>query len=110
MLLDLHSEIGIDPEDGAAPRRGGGGGFNRAPREKAAPPKSARTFTTSDGTQFTDYRVSKAKGEVKPNFPDFKSADNKQSIWAFDRDGAPNAEAADLIAAADAMASLTDPM
>jgi hypothetical protein len=75
-----------------------------------ARPASAVDFTASDGEGWIDYRAAKAAGEVKPKFPDFKTADGKGSVYIYDLDGQPTAEAVALVAAADAMASLTAPM
>lgn len=97
LLLNLHEKFGIEPDEGG---NRGGGGF----RKSSAPstPAVGGTLFVSGGESWIDYRPAKASGEVKENFPDFKTADNKKSVWLYDRDGGPNAEAAPLVAAADA--------
>ena len=114
LLQELHTEIGIDADDGAFAPRGGGG-----PRKVTSggsgggtwtPPADAIPFTTSSGAAWIDYRPSKTSGSVKPKFPDFKSADGDQSAYIYDQQGNPLTETLALIAAADAMASLVAPM
>jgi hypothetical protein len=109
LLQELHGEIGIDPDEGQA-RGGGGGGRNFPAKPRMATPTSAIPFATADGTTWLDYRTAKINNEVKANFPDFKTSDGKTSVWAYDRDGTPVAEAAELTAAADSVAALTAPM
>lgn len=69
----------------------------QTPRRKAQrQSKSAATIDVNelprievDGTVFYDYRQVKVDGLVKPNFPDFKSDDFKQSYWLTDQEGQP---------------------
>ncbi len=108
ILISLHTANSIDADD--APRGGGGGGGGGyTPKPKTAPPASARAFTLADGSQWIDYRASKVDGSVKPRFPDFKTADGKDSVYEFGLDGSPTPQFAELAAAADGVASLTDP-
>ena len=108
-LIALHTSNSIDADD--APKGGGGGGGgNFAPKPKTAPPASARAFTIADGSQWLDYRASKVDGSVKPRFPDFKTADGKESVYEFGLDGATNPAFAELAAASDALAALASPM
>jgi len=113
LLQELHSEIGINADDGA-PKGGGGGGGGWPAKEKMATPESAVAFTTADGITWLDYRQAKARNEVVAKFPDFKTVDqskeNGQSVWAYTQNGAPVPEAAALIAAADAIIALAAPM
>ena len=113
MLQELHSEMNIDADDGAyAPR--GGGGSPRKPSTSGGggftPPTSATPFTTSDGTKWLDYRQAKTNGDVKPKFPDFKTEDGKESAYIYDQQGTPVPATIEILAAADAMASLAAPM
>ena len=105
MLIELHTELGIEPDEGRA-SGGGGGGFT--PKPRMATPASAVAFTIADGSQWLDYRASKVDGSVKPKFPDFKTADGKESVYEFGLDGATNPAFAELAAASDKLASLTD--
>lgn len=105
ILINLHTSNNIDADD--APRGGGGG--NYTPKPKATPPASAISFTSSSGAPWIDYRAAKIDGSVKPKFPDFKSADGKESVYEFGLNGEVNPAFAELVTAVSALASLTDP-
>ena len=107
VLVSLHEQLGINPDEGAGRGRGGDGNYAKAPR--MATPASAIAFTIADGSQWLDYRASKVDGSVKPKFPDFKTADGKESVYEFGLDGATNPAFAELAAASDKLTSLTDP-
>lgn len=100
-LIALHDDLGITIEDG-----GGRSGGTRAPRESKPLPSTVIEFTDADGVQWVDYRPAKAASQVKPNFPDFKTADNKRSEWLFGQDGSENEAAVELAKASDALAGL----
>lgn len=104
-LLALHSNNGISLEDDK-PRRSGGGG-SRQPKPL---PANATQFADSEGTLWVDYRVLKSEGQISPKHPDFKTRDNKKSVWLFDQEGQPNAEAQTLAEAADQMKNLASPL
>ncbi len=106
VLINLHTANSIDADD-APKKAGGGGGFT--PKPRMATPASAITFTNKDGIAWIDYRASKVDGSVKPKFPDFKTADGKESVYEFGLDGAADPQFAGLAAAADGIKSLTDP-
>ncbi|KKL59860.1 hypothetical protein LCGC14_2211070, partial [marine sediment metagenome] len=108
LLMDLHTSLGIEADE-SAPRGGGGGGGGFTPKPRMATPASAIAFTIADGSQWLDYRASKVDGSVKPKFPDFKTADGKESVYEFGLDGAPTPQFAELAAAADGITALTDP-
>ncbi len=107
-LINLHTSNNIDAND--APRTGGGGGGGGyTPKPKATPPASAVAFTSSAGVAWLDYRAAKIDGSVKPKFPDFKTADGKESVYEFGLNGKPNPLFAELVIAVNALASLSDP-
>lgn len=112
LLIDLHTELGIEADESAPhrsdPRASSGAAYASKPR--TATPASAIPFTTSDGTTWLDYRPAKTASEVVPGFPDFKTTDGKTSVWEYTKDGTPVPEAEALASAAAAMASLTAPM
>ena len=109
LLQELHTEIGIDADDGA--QSGGGGGGGKFPKKPAfQPPTDALPFTLADGSSWIDYRAAKTSGSVKPKFPDFKSADGKESAYIYDQNGTPIPETVAIAAAADAMTALVAPM
>ncbi len=109
LLIDLHTVNGIDADD--QPKRGGGGGSGGgyASKPKMATPASAVSFTTADGSTWLDYRASKIDGSVKPKFPDFKTADGKESVYEFGLNGEVNPAFAELVTAVETFTSLTDP-
>lgn len=101
-LIELHDELGIVINDDA-PR--GGGGF-KGSRPKKQLPASVIEFTDSEGNRWVDWRPAKATGDAIAKHPDFKTQDNKRSVWMFAQDGTENEEAAELAKASDAMAAL----
>jgi len=111
LLQELHTEIGINAEDGAQRGGGGGGGGGGFPSKPAfQAPADSIPFTLADGTTWIDYRPSKTSGSVKPKFPDFKTADGKESAYIYDQNGNPVANTVPIMAAADAIADLVAPM
>lgn len=98
LLTSLHDKLGINVEDSAPRRSYGGGGASTPPKPK---PEGAVMFMF-EGASWYDYRPAKANGSVVKGHPDFKSVDNKQSKWLYDQEGAPNADTALIVAAADA--------
>ena len=109
VLVDLHSEFGVDPQGRVSnfPPRSGGG----APRPAAKPlPASVTTFADKAGVSWNDFRDAKSNGEVVNGFPEFKTTDNKTSVWIYKQDGSPDERAPELIEAADQMKSLAAPM
>ena len=110
VLQDLHISLNIDADD--QPKRGGGGGGagsgqTYASKPRMATPDTAVTFTNKNGEAWIDYRASKIDGSVKPKFPDFKSADGKESVYEFGLNGEVNPDFADLVSAVEAFNSLT---
>ena len=113
-LIELHESLGINPDEGGGKSWGGkksyetgaakiGGGFT--------PPADAVNFTHA-GAPWVDYSASKESGSVKPRFPDFKTADGKESVYIYDQNGTPTTEGEGLVASAggaNAVASLTEP-
>lgn len=53
-----------------------------------------------DGVLWRDFRTAKDAGQVKANFPDFKS-ENNDSLWLTDKEGNPVPEAENLRKLAD---------
>lgn len=109
-LVKLHEKLGIDSDETGA-KGGGNWQRNSAPAARApkALPEGVTVFTDSDGISWNDYRDAKRKGAVVSGFPEFKTTDNKTSVWIYKQDGSPDERAVALIAAADAMKSLVDP-
>jgi hypothetical protein len=107
VLIDLHTELGIEPDEGAPRGGGGSGGFT--PKPRMATPTTAVAFALADGTPWLDYRACKIDGSVKPKFPDFKTSDGKTSVYEFGLDGATNPQFAELVAASEKVSSLVDP-
>ncbi len=106
MLLDLHDELNINPEDGGFTRGSGGG---RAPSTFVKP--EAETFIY-EGVLVEDFRVAKAApgSTVNANYPDFKTADGseiagitneKGAAWLRDQDGGVNEALTPLVTMAD---------
>lgn len=108
MLLDLHDELNIDPEDGAfkSTRLGGGG-----PTTSTSPPVQGETFIF-DSVLVEDFRAAKAVvgSTVKPNYPDFKTVNGQPiegvtnprgAAWLHTQDGAANEAVGELVEAAD---------
>lgn len=108
-LVELHAELGIEITDDKPRRQGsfGSGGGASAPKPL---PANVTPFTDSASVGWNDFRAAKASESVSPKHPDFKSQDNKQSVWLFSQDGGENPEAITLAQAADAMASLAATM
>lgn len=98
MLVDLHEQLGINPD---ASSTNYGSGTRKSNTSGGRKPISGNPFVAK-GESWIDYRQAKANDEVKQGFPDFKTPDNKRSIWMYDKEGNPNPEAADLVRAADA--------
>lgn len=110
LLQELHTEIGIDADDGAA-RGGGGGNWGGGAKKPAfVNPTDAVSFTLADGASWVDFRPSKTSGTVKAGFPDFKSSDGKESAYIYNQDGTPIPATVAILAAADGMATLAAPM
>ncbi len=109
MLIDLHAELNIDPEDGAFKSKGGGNsGWNKGP---SAPAPQGETFMFN-GILVEDFRTAKAApgSTVKANYPDFKTATGdeiagitnpKGAAWLYLQDGSPNENVKELVTAAD---------
>ncbi|KKL78091.1 hypothetical protein LCGC14_2028290 [marine sediment metagenome] len=106
MLIELHGELNIDPEDGGFTRGSGGG---RAPSTFVKP--DAETFIYN-GVLVEDFRVAKAApgSTVNANYPDFKTADgseiagitnDKGAAWLRDQDGGVNEALTPLVTMAD---------
>jgi hypothetical protein len=93
LLIGLHERLGINPTE----TKRSGGGRSSTPRTTQP---TGETFIL-DGQLYTDFRQVKATGSVKANYPDFKRDSDGQAFWLYTQDGEPNAEAADLVSAAD---------
>jgi len=108
MLLELHDELNIDPEDGAFKRGGNSGG--RSNQSTFTPPVG-ETFIYNS-VLVEDFRAAKAApgSSLKPNWPDFKTVEqteiagvtnNKGAAWLYAQDGTPVEATAALVTAAD---------
>jgi hypothetical protein len=106
MLLDLHDELKIDPEDGGYTRGGGG-----SPRASTFVKPDSETFIF-EGVLVEDFRAAKsaAGSTLKPNYPDFKTADgsaianvtnDQGAAWLRDQDGGVNEALKELVTTAD---------
>ncbi len=107
MLIDLHTELDINPDDGQ--KKGNwGGASGGAPK---APAIQGETFIFN-GVLVEDFRAAKAApgSTVKPRFPDFKTANGEAisgvttdsgAAWLYTPDGEPNEAINELVAAAD---------
>jgi hypothetical protein len=105
MLIDLHEELNINPDDGAKKGNWAGAGAARTT------PVQGETFIFN-GVLVEDFRAAKAAlgSTVKPRFPDFKTV-NGQAIegvttdsgaaWLYGPGGEPNEAINELVAAAD---------
>ena len=105
MLIELHTELDINPDDGQKKSGGWTGGAAKAA------PVQGETFIFN-GVLVEDFRAAKAApgSTVKPRFPDFKTA-NGQAIagvttdsgaaWLYTPDGEPNEAINELVTAAD---------
>ena len=107
MLIELHGELEINPDDGFS-SRGGSGGRRTTP---TTPTPVGETFVYA-GTLVEDFRAAKAApgSTVKPNFPDFKTVNGepiegvttpKGAAWLYTQSGEAVEEVAVLVAAAD---------
>ena len=107
MLVDLHGELSIDPEDGGFTRGSGGG---RAKQSTFVKP-IAETFIY-EGVLVEDFRAAKAApgSTVNANYPDFKTADGSEisgitndsgAAWLRDQDGGVNEALTPLVTMAD---------
>ncbi len=107
MLIELHTELDINPDDGA--KKGNwSGSSGGAPK---APAIQGETFIFN-GVLVEDFRAAKAApgSTVKPRFPDFKTANGEAisgvttdsgAAWLYTPDGEPNEAINDLVLAAD---------
>lgn len=71
LLVDLHDELGLSPDDGKPAPRGNGATRRAANVDKAA---DDAPITNIGGVDYLDYRGAKAIGAKVPGFPDFKLA------------------------------------
>lgn len=109
LLIKLHKDYGINPDDVPwSNKPKGQSNSNTKPKASAADkieqlPDGAKVFSLN-GTQWVDYRDVKDSGGVNAKFPDFKTLQYQKdggSVWLYSQTGEPNAEAADLVAAAE---------
>jgi hypothetical protein len=111
LLVDLHGELNIDPDDGNARRSGGGGGGSRPTTIPSAPAPTGETFIFK-GHLIEDFRAAKAApgSTVNPKYPDFKTVNGQPiegvttpqgAAWLDAQDGAPNEAVSELVTAAD---------
>jgi len=107
MLLNLHDELGIDPEDGGFTR----GGARSAAKTSTFVKPEAETFIYN-GVLVEDFRAAKAApgSTVNANYPDFKTADGSEiagitndsgAAWLRDQDGGVNEALTPLVTMAD---------
>jgi hypothetical protein len=107
MLIELHEELNIDPEDGGFSR---GGGTSRSKTSTFVKP-TGETFVY-EGVLVEDFRAAKAApgSTLKPNYPDFKTADgtaisgitnDQGAAWLRDQDGGVNEALKPLVDASD---------
>ena len=106
MLIELHEELNIDPEDGGFTRGSGGG------RAKSTFVKPTGETFIYEGVLVEDFRAAKAAAgsTLKPNYPDFKTADgsaiqgitnDQGAAWLRDQDGGVNEALTPLVTASD---------
>ena len=106
MLLDLHDELSIDPEEGGFTRGSGGG------RAKSTFVKPVAETFIYEGVLVEDFRAAKAApgSTVNANYPDFKTADgteiagitnDKGAAWLRNQEGGVNEALTPLVTMAD---------
>ena len=94
LLTQLHDELGIET---AWQKRASNNTTSASPRGTTN--EFGIEFEV-DGVLWRDFRSAKDAGQVKANFPDFKS-ENNDSLWLTDKEGNPVPEAENLRRLAD---------
>lgn len=79
MLVELHDELGLSPDDAPAKGRGPTGPARRTANVEKAAEIDAPKITLADGVEYYDFREQKRLKFIEaPNFPDFKTVIDPQ--------------------------------
>lgn len=108
ILMGLHEELGINPDEGVKSR----GGTSFVTRDGPTPVTPVGETFIYEGVLIEDFRAAKAApgSTIKHNFPDFKTVNGQPingvtgprgAAWLKDQDGGLNEAVSVLVTAAD---------